>query len=187
MGTDSPISSPLSFSTSLAGGYWVTTLIGSIGPLGSGIYLGQASRGLCAQRRSTFEKLSWSCEIVIETMSRSQSQSRPSLRQTVIETIAGPPEPPPVPSSSEDSSQVNWSRDESSSSSFSEPDETPQPEYCRVCSQTLGDVNVLTCHGCTKKVHKGCRTAFRLADIHELSMCTTCGNNVLAKMQEIRQ
>ena len=105
--------------------------------------------------------------------------------RTVLDTIAGPPAPPPESSSSGDSSKENSSGDVSSSSS--EHEGTPHTDDCRVCNQTLGDVNVLTCHGCSKEVHKGCRTAFRLASINEMSMCTSCVNDVLARMQEIRQ
>ena len=105
--------------------------------------------------------------------------------QTVLDTFTGQQPPPPESNSSGDSSKENSSQDGSSSSSENEA--APHTYDCRVCNQTLGDVNVLTCHGCSKKVHKGCRIAFRIANTHEMRMCTSCSNDVFAKMQEIRQ
>ena len=116
-------------------------------------------------------------------MSRGQSQSGPSsLTQTVLLTVGAPLE-----NSSGDSDEERSERPEGPPSS--ESDEPPQGPDCRVRSRPLDDekINQITCHGCSKIVHKVCRSAFRLADTHEMTMCTTCVDKALAWTQEIRQ
>ena len=120
-----------------------------------------------------------------DNRNRSQSRAR-SLLSRVTGMASGAVSPPPaISTSSGDGSGDNSEDRDSSSSTMSHS--FSETTTCKVCLQTLGDEGVITCHGCRDWIHKACRTMFRVAGTHDMSMCTICRNQMVRQMDEVRQ
>ena len=118
--------------------------------------------------------------------SRNRSQSRVrSLLSRVTGMASGADSPPPASSTSSGDGRGDHSEDRASSSSTMS--NFPETTTCKVCLQTLGDEGTITCHGCRDWIHKACRTMFRVAGTHDMSMCTICRNQMVRQMDEVRQ